>query len=62
MMVCKILVEYVFLGNRVLLWCDVHTLFGSLVLCMSASTFFCVFCVSIYTHVTEIELNVLQLL
>lgn len=61
MMVCKNLVEYVFLGDSVLLWCDVHSLLGSLVMCLSASMFFCVFCVSKYNHVTEIELNVVQL-
>lgn len=39
MMVCKDLLKYVFLETNVL-WCDVHTLFGSLVLCVSASMFF----------------------
>lgn len=61
MIVCKNLVKYVFLDDSVLLWCDVHTPLGSLVLCLSASMFSCVFCVSEYNHVTEIELNVLQL-
>lgn len=61
MIVYKNLVEYVYLDDSVLLWCDVHTLLGSLVLCLSASMFSCVFCVSKYNHVTEIELNVLQL-
>lgn len=61
MMVCENLVKYVFLDDSVLLWCDVHTLLGSLVLCLSASMFFSMFCVSEYDRVTEIELNVLQL-
>lgn len=61
MMVCKNSVKCVFLDDSVLLWCDVHTLLGSLVMCLSASMFFCVFCVSKYNHATEIELNVLQL-
>lgn len=55
MMVCKNLVKYVFLYDSVLLWCDVHTLLGSLVLCLSASMFFSVFCVSKSNHVIEIE-------
>lgn len=61
MMVCKNLVQDVFLDDSVLLWCDRHTLLGSLVLCLSASMFFSVFRVSKYNHVIEIELNVLQL-
>lgn len=54
MMVCKNLVKCVFPDDSVLLWCDVHTLFGSLVLCLSASVFFSVFCVSKYNCVIEI--------
>lgn len=48
MMVCKNLVQYVFLDDSVFLWCDVRTLLGSLVLCLSASMFFlCVLCLKI---------------
>ena len=61
MIVCKNSVECVFLEGSVLLWCDVHVLLGSLVLCLFASMFSCVFCVSKYNLVTEIELIVLKL-
>lgn len=46
MMVC-LNVKYVFLHDSVLLWCDVHPLLGSVVLCLSASMFFCVLCLKI---------------
>lgn len=45
--VFKNLVKYVFLHDYVLLWCGVHPLLGSLVLCLSASMFFCVLCLEI---------------
>lgn len=62
MMLCKILVKYVFLDDTVLLWCDVHTLFGSLVLCLSASIFFLCSVSQNITVSLKIEMNVLQLL
>lgn len=58
MMMCKILVEYVVLDWR---FSVVWRTYSAVLFCVCLPGWFSVFCVSKYNHVTEIELNVLQL-